>query len=549
VRFEQLQREAREAWREFCAADRPRVLVGMATCGRAAGAEEVLEAVRGYFEGAGGQAGIYQVGCLGLCYAEPLVELSRPGAPRILYGNVTAENVGQLLNDYYERGDVRPDLALAVMEGEPVEGIPLFAEHPMMAGQLRIVLGNCGLIDPENIDHYIARGGYAGLAKALAMSPEEVIGFPTGLKWDFVRSESAQPKYVVANAEEGEAGTYKDRFLMEGDPHAVLEGILIAGYAVGARHGVVFVQAEYPRCAALLRRGVAQARERGLCGENILGSQFCFQLDVRSGVGGYVCGEETALLECLEGRRAVPRSRPPFPAHKGLWGQPTVVNNVETFANVPAILRHGAQFYREHGTQGNAGTKLFSLSGLLQRPGTVELPLGVTLRKVLFEIGGGLPEGRSFQAALIGGPTGGYVPEHYLDLHLDFDSLASIDAMMGSGGIVLLDTQTCIVDSVLQMTRFLAEESCGKCAPCRLGTQHMSRILQKITAGAGRLQDLETLAEIARTLRLTALCGLGQAAGNPVISSLRHFRGQYEAHIRDAACPAGVCDLAFVGSL
>ena len=555
--FQELKERALAEWDAFSACGRPRVLVGAGTCGRAAGAEDIIQAVNSHLAGRGLNADVRQVGCLGLCYAEPLVELSGPAMPRVLYGGLEPDRVPALLDDFFGRGELREDCALAVMDGAAAGGIPAFHELPMLRGQVRIVLRNCGLVDPDSILHYVARGGYAGLARALQMAPEQVIeevnrsglrgrggvGFPTGRKWESVRLAAGEPKYVVANAEEGEAGTFKDRMLIEGDPHLLLEGMLIAGYAVGASRGIIFVQANYGLCAERLRRAIDAAEKQGLCGRRILGSGFSFALSVYNALGGYVCGEETALLECLEGRRAIPRAKPPFPAQEGLEGQPTVINNVETLAGVPAILLHGAPSYRARGTEGSPGTKLFSLSGDLKRPGTVEFPLGVTLRQLIFEASGGMPEGRRFRAVLVGGPTGGYVPESYLDLPLDFDSLAPIDAMMGSGAIVVTDDRTCILDSVIHAARFLADESCGKCAPCRLGTQQMVRILHRITTGSGRPGDPDLLTELAATLKRSALCGLGQAAGNPVVGSLRHFRAEYQSHIEQALCPAGVCRL------
>lgn len=553
--FEGIRQKAQAAWQEFAAKDRRRILIGDGTCGRAAGAGEVLAAVRAHLDRAGIEAAVCKVGCLGACYAEPLVELSAPATPAVLYGPLDPEQVPDLLSDYFRKGDLRADLALAVMDGDSQGGIPAFADLPMMQGQVRIVLRNCGAIDPENINHYIARGGYGGLARAVSMTPEQVIeevkasglrgrggvGFPTGRKMELVHAQRDAPKWVVANAEEGEPGTFKDRVLMESDPHGLLEGMLIAGYAAGASRGVVFVQPNYPVCAQLLRTAVAQAGEIGLCGQRILGSDYSFHVEVCTGAGGYVTGEETALLEHFEGRRGIPRVRPPFPAQTGLGDKPTLVNNVETLANVPPILRKGAEWYRQQGTESSPGTKLFCLSGQLVRPGTVEFPLGVSIAKVVFEAGGGVPEGRSFRAALIGGPTGGYVPQKHLDLPLDFESLAQADAMMGSGAIVVADESCCIVDSALHMVRFLADECCGKCVPGRLGTQQMVRIMENVVAGSARLEDLELLKSIAGTLTLSALCGLGQAAGNPVVSSLRHFRDEYEAHILHKKCPAIVC--------
>jgi len=557
VTYEEIRQRAQRVWEEFESDARPHILVGAGTCGRAAGAEEILEELQRRLPDILPEAEVTEVGCLGLCYAEPLVELRGPGMPRVLYGDVTADGIPSLLESYYAAGDIDADRALAVMDGARTDGVPAFNELPMLAGQVRIVLRNVGRIDPGKIDHYIARDGYMGLAAALGGSPEDVIqtvkdaglrgrggvGFPTGLKWELARAQSDGSVYLVANGEEGETGTFKDRILMESDPHLVLEGVLIAAYAAGAGRAVIFVQANYPLAARRMRHAVAQAEEQDICGDGVLGTDFSCRVEVRAGMGGYVCGEETGLLEYLEGKRGAPRIRPPYPAQAGLWDEPTVVNNVETLAAVPAVLREGVDAYRKWGTEESSGTKVFSLAGAVRRAGVLEFPLGVTLRHLIFEAGGGMPAGGSFQAALIGGPTGGYVPEEHLEIPVDFESLAQINAMMGSGGIIVADQHACIVDTTRVMMHFLAEECCGKCVAGRLGTRQMKQILDRISTGAGEPRDLALLTELARTLKLSALCGLGQAAGNPIVSSLQHFRDQYEIHIRKGRCPAGVCSM------
>ncbi len=555
MRFEQIQQKAASAWSEFTDPGRPRILVGTGTCGRAAGAGEVLQAIRSHAPQAGLEARVYEVGCLGLCYAEPLVELSGPGLPRVLYGGLAPEDVPGLLRDYYEHGDLRPDLALAVMEGDSLEGIPTFKDHPMMAGQVRIVLRNCGLIDPGNIDHYIARGGYAGLARALAMAPQQVIeevkrsglrgrggaGFPTGRKWEFCRNSPGDRKYLICNADEGDPGAFMDRAVLESDPHSVIEGMAIAAYAIGAGEGYVYVRAEYPLAVQRLQEAVRKANEYGLTGDDALGSGFRFHVRLKQGAGAFVCGEETALLASLEGKRGMPRPRPPFPAQKGLYGRPTNINNVETLANVPVILSRGSGWFAAHGTEASRGTKTFALAGKIVRTGLIEVPLGISLQKIVFGIGGGIPEEKRIKAVQTGGPSGGCIPAELLRMPVDYERLTEAGSIMGSGGMVVMDEDTCMVDIARYFVEFTQSESCGKCAPCRLGTKHMFGILTRISSGEGRPQDIELLEEIAEAVKLGSLCGLGQTAPNPVLTTIRYFREEYETHIHDKKCLSGVC--------
>jgi len=556
VIFGKIQEKAGTVWQEFAGGDRPRILVGAGTCGKAAGAIEVIETLHAQLAEAGIEAEVYEVGCLGLCYAEPLVELSKPGAPQVLYSGVTPEVVPQLLEDYFRNDDFAAGPALAVMNGKPAKGIPVFEELPMLKGQVRIVLRNCGLIDPENIYHYIARAGYSGLNRAVGMKPEQVIeevqnsglrgrggaGFPTGVKWGFCRKSPGDEKYMICNADEGDPGAFMDRSMIESDPHSVLEGMAIAAYAIGAGHGYIYVRAEYPLAIERLKKAIARAEELGLLGDDIMGSGFSFRVKLKVGAGAFVCGEETALLASIEGKRGMPRTRPPFPAQEGLYGKPTNINNVETLANVPAILERGSEWFAQYGTEKSRGAKTFALAGKIVRTGLIEVPLGIPLRRIVYEIGGGILDGKEFKAVQTGGPSGGCLPSELLDITVDYESLDKAGSIMGSGGMVVMDEETCMVDVAKYFIQFTQSESCGKCVPCRLGTRQMMMILEKITADKGKPEDLDLLREIATAVKQGALCGLGQTAPNPVLTTLRYFHDEYEAHIRDRRCPAGVCE-------
>jgi NADH:ubiquinone oxidoreductase subunit F (NADH-binding)/Pyruvate/2-oxoacid:ferredoxin oxidoreductase delta subunit len=440
------------------------------------------------------------------------------------------------------------------------EHIPLADDVPFYKRQMKVVLRNCGKIDPKNIMHYIARDGYAALSKVLfTATPEEVIdsvkasglrgrggaGFPTGLKWGFARAAKGDTKYLICNADEGDPGAFMDRAVLEGDPHAVLEGMIIAAYAIGTETGYIYVRAEYPIAVEHLRIAVRQAEELGLLGENILGSGINFRINIKEGAGAFVCGEETALMASIEGRRGMPRPRPPFPANSGLWGKPTNINNVETFANISPIILRGADWYASIGTERSKGTKLFALAGKVNNTGLVEVPMGVSLREVVFDIGGGVPEEKEFKAVQIGGPSGGCVPAEHLDLPIDYDSLSSVGAIMGSGGMIVMDEDTCMVDVARYFMNFVQNESCGKCVPCRIGTKRMLEILTRITEGEGEDGDVDLLADMAAIIKDASLCALGQTAPNPVLTTISFFRDEYEAHIKDRRCPAHVCGSLF----
>jgi len=555
VTFEEIQSRAIADWEAITRSDKPHILIGAATCGRAAGALAVLEAINSELKKHGIEANITQVGCIGLCYAEPLVDIVKPNRPRVCYSNLTPEIIPQLIKDYILNDNPRPDLALGTIGDGSIDGIPKLFELEMLKPQLRIALRNCGIIDPENINHYIANGGYTGLVKALKMTPEEIIeeikksglrgrggaGFPTGLKWEFCKKAPGKEKYLICNADEGDPGTFVDRTLLEGDPHLVLEGMLIGAYAIGATGGYIYIRAEYPLAAERMRIAIMQARGLGLLGDNILGSGFSFEVEIRRGAGAFICGEETALINSIEGKRGIPRIRPPFPAQEGLWGKPTNVNNVETLANVPAITDKGGQWYASIGTEGSKGTKLFSLSGNITRSGVVEVPFGMSLRQLVEELGGGVADGRKLKALQLGGALLGLIPASLMDRTIDFEDLAEIGSGVGSGGLAVIDDKACMVDIACLLMSFSYDECCGKCVVGRLGTKQMLDILQDIACGKGRPQDPELLIELGEAMIKGSLCPLCGGAPCPVISTLEHFGDEYEAHIKQHRCPANVC--------
>jgi len=553
--FEEIRSRAIAEWEDLERSTKPRILVGAGTCGLAAGAEAVLAAIETELAQRNIEAIITQVGCIGLCYIEPLVDIIKPRHPRISYGNVTPEIIPRLVEDYLVNGNPCPDLALGTIGDGRIEGIPSLFELPVLKPQVRIVLHRCGFIDPENINHYIANGGYSGLVRALGMKPEEIIeevkksglrgrggaGFPTGQKWDFCRRASGTEKYIICNADEGDPGAFMNRSLLEGDPHSVLEGMLIAAYAIGASEGYIYCRAEYPLALKRLAIAMGQMEEYGLLGDNILGSDFSLHLKIKEGAGAFVCGEETALMASIEGKRGMPRSRPPFPAQSGLWGKPTNINNVESWANVAAILQRGAEWYAQYGTEGCKGTKTFALVGKVERTGLIEVPLGIALREVIYDIGGGIVGGNRFKAVQTGGPSGGCLSSDFLDSPVDYESLTKAGSIMGSGGMIVLDDNTCVVDIARYFLSFTQKESCGKCVPCRVGTRQMLGILERITKGEGKPEDIEQLQRLAETVKNGSLCALGGTAPNPVLTTLRYFRGEYESHINEKRCPAGVC--------
>ena len=555
VNFDEIQKTALAEWEALEHSDKPQIIVGAATCGRAAGAMAVIAAIKSELAKHNIDATITQVGCIGICYAEPLVDIIMPNRPRVCYSNVTPEIVPQLIEGCLINGNPCPDLALGTFGDDGIDGIPKFFELPMLKPQVRISLRNCGIVDPEKIDHYIARGGYTGLVNALKMTPEDVIeevkksglrgrggaGFPTAIKWGFCRQAQGSPKYLICNADEGDPGAFMDRSLLESDPHAVLEGILIGAYAMGATDGYIYCRAEYPLAIERLKLAIEQMEERGLIGDNILGSDLSFHIKIKEGAGAFVCGEETALIASIEGKRGMPRPRPPFPAQSGLWGKPTNINNVETWANVSAILAHSGDWYASYGTEKSKGTKTFALAGKINRTGLIEVPMGITLREIIYGIGGGIPNDKEFKAVQTGGPSGGCLPASMLDLPVEYESLAEAGAIMGSGGMVVMDEETCMVDVARYFLSFTQSESCGKCVPCRVGTKHMLDILEKICRGDGKPEDVDLILELGESIKAGALCGLGQTAPNPVITTHRYFPEEYKAHTQDKVCPSLAC--------
>ncbi len=529
------------------------VRICMTGC-RAYGAEQVRDTFKEELErqGLGDKVEIRETGCHGFCARAAVIVIDPQG---IFYQQVTPEDVPDIIWQTLKTGRVIERL----LYPDPQSGQRVAYERdiPFYKGQQRNLLGNCGVISPTNISHYIARGGYSALDKSLfKMMPEEIIsqvtqsglrgrggaGFPTGRKWGLVRANPGDIKYTICNGEEGDPGSFKDRALLEGDPHSVLEGMLIAAYTMGVTTGYIYIQEGYPIAVEHLKIAISQAEELGLLGENILGSGFNFKVMIKEGPGAYICGDETALMESIEGKRGIPRLRPPFPAQSGLWGKPTNINNVETYANIPSIILNGADWYASIGTEQSKGTKIFSLAGKVNNTGLVEVPIGTSIRKVVFDIGGGLPEGERFKAVQIGGPLGGCVPERYLDLPLDYGSLEAVGSMMGSGGIIVLGENTCMVDVARYFLAFTQNECCGKCVPGRLGTKRMLEILTRITEGKGIEGDIELLTELAEGIEDSALCAMGQAAPNPVLTTIKYFRDEYEAHIRQKRCPAAVCE-------
>ena len=541
-----LQAKTREKIAEFEA----RILLCMTGC-RARGAVELKNQFVQELAGAGlsGRFAVVEVGCHGQCSRAPLILIEPQG---LLYGNVKPDDVGTIIQETLLKGKVVEKLC------EKSEGKASAKREStaFYANQQREVLRNCGRIDPRSVEEAIAEDGYSAAAKALTtMKPEEVItevklaglrgrggaGFPTATKWGFTRSAPGDEKYLICNADEGDPGAFMDRALLEGTPHQVIEGMLIAAFAIGANHGYIYVRIEYPIAVDHVTRAIEQARACGLLGDDILGSGFSFDIEVRKGAGAFVCGEETALIASLEGKRGMPRSRPPFPANEGFRGKPTNINNVETLANVPNILLKGSPWFSGLGTEGSKGTKIFALAGKVKDTGLVEVPMGITLREIVFDVGGGIPNDREFKAAQIGGPSGGCVPAQYLDLPIDYDSVKEIGAIMGSGGLVVMDDQTCMVDVARFFQEFTQKESCGKCVPCRVGTRHLVDILTRICDGEGKPGDIEKLQKLALDVKAGSLCGLGQTASNPVLTTIAFFRDEYEAHILEKRCPAGVC--------
>jgi NADH-quinone oxidoreductase subunit F len=548
--------------------DRPTIYIGAGTCGLGAGAAKTLAAIRTWLDEAKLPADVVEVGCIGLCSEEPIVDVQLPGRARVSFGGVSADLAPGLLDAVLVRNAIPADMALGQFRDErnaAWPGVRCLDEHPFLVHQRRVVLAASGITDPANIDEYIARGGYSSLAKTLRTStPDEICdtvelsglrgrgggGFPAGRKWKFARKAVSEQKYLICNADEGDPGAFMDRAVGESDPHRLLEGMAIAAYAIGATKAYIYIRAEYPLAVKRLHAAIAQAKDYGLLGQNILDSGFSLDICIKMGAGAFVCGEETALINSIEGKRGMPRPRPPYPASVGLFGRPTVINNVETLANLPLIIERGAGWFASMGTATSKGTKVFALSGMVMHTGLVEIPMGTTLRQVVFDIGGGIPNGKKCKAVQIGGPSGGCVPESKLDIQTDYEALKSFGTIMGSGGLVVVDETTCMVDFAKFFMEFVQSESCGKCIPCREGTRRMLEILEAITRARTketaldallRFRGIMYLKNLGETIKSTSLCGLGQTAANPVLSTLKWFRDEYEAHIFERRCPAGAC--------
>lgn len=546
--------------------DSPVIYVGAGTCGLGAGALKTLEEIRNYLNGKNIDAKVIETGCIGLCSSEPIVDIKLPGHNRVSFEKVTPDKASPLLDSIFALeipaegviGQYRSD------NNQPWADAPFLDEHPFFKPQQRVVLKNCGVVDPTSIEEYIARGGYVNFLEVLdEKQPGEVCedivksglrgrgggGFPTGMKWKFALAEKADQKYLICNADEGDPGAFMDRAVIEGDPHRLIEGMATAAYAIGASKAYVYIRAEYPLAISRLKEAIRQAYEYGLLGNEIFGKPFSFDLVIKKGAGAFVCGEETALIHSIEGKRGMPRPRPPFPASKGLFGKPTIINNVETLANIPGILEMGVENFAAIGTEKSKGTKVFALSGKIELTGLVEIPMGTTIRDIIFTIGGGVRDGKKFKSVQIGGPSGGCITEQNLDIQIDYDSLLEVGAMMGSGGLVVMDENTCMVDVAKFFMDFIQRESCGKCIPCREGTRRMLEILESITNKPSngsadaleRFKGVMQLETLGHTIKDTSLCGLGQSAPNPVLSTLRWFRNEYEAHVFERKCPAGAC--------
>ncbi len=520
------------------------IKVGYASCGIAAGAAEIYERLEQEIEENDYPVSLTKVGCVGMCHNEPLIELENPDGTSFTYGNLEEDDADRILESHIGKNTSYEDKL-----------IPGKADYDYFSSQQKVVLRNSGIIDPEEIEEYLDRDGYAALGEALGQDGSEIIqlikdsklrgrggaGFPTGVKWSFARDAGSDQKYLICNADEGDPGAFMDRSVIEGDPHALLEGMVIAAHAIGADQGYIYCRAEYPLALKRLSIAIEQARSRNFLGNNILDSGFSFDIDVSKGAGAFVCGEETALMNSIEGERGMPSSRPPYPAQEGLFGQPTNINNVETLASVPWIVRNGAEEYREIGTENSGGTKVFALAGKVERGGLVEVPIGTSLEEIIFDIGNGIEGSKDFKAVQLGGPSGGCLPESQLDTPVDYETLTDAGAIMGSGGMIVMDEDDCMVDVAKYFLDFTQEESCGKCTFCRVGTKRMLEILERITSGKGEKEDLEKLRKLAPKIEEHSLCGLGQTAPNPVLTTLRYFEDEYAKHIEEESCPAGVC--------
>lgn len=549
-----------------------KISVGMATCGLATGSQKVFDEIQSTLKEKNIDAVLSRAGCLGFCQMEPIVDISMPGMPHLTYKQMTPDKIKDIITSISTQ-KINTENILCKSEDETLIGhiikkydiskangnltdIPLYSKVPFFSKQKKIVLRNCGFINPDSIEEYISRDGYFSLHKALTeLSPEKVVdeiirsglrgrgggGFPTGKKWQLSRDAKSDTKYIICNADEGDPGAYMDRSVLEGDPHSVVEGMVIGAYAIGANKGFVYVRTEYPLAIIRLKEAIRIAKRQGLIGENIFNSKFSFDIEIREGSGAFVCGEETSLIHSIEGEAPEPRQKPPFPAQCGLWGMPTNINNVETWANIPVIIQKGGGWFSKIGTENSKGTKVFSVVGKINNTGLVEVPMGTTLKEIIYDIGGGIPDGKSLKAVQTGGPSGGCVPAKLIDIGVDYENLKQAGSIMGSGGMVVMDEDTCVVDVSKFFLQFTAHESCGKCSSCRDGSEALLEVLTRISDGEGKEGDLEFLEELGHAVKDASMCGLGQTLPNPVLSTLKYFRDEFEAHITKKQCPAGVC--------
>jgi NADH-quinone oxidoreductase subunit F len=556
MKFSDLKERADTEWRHLQESSNPTLFIGAATCGRSAGALDVKATFQEVLKKNSIDANIIEVGCLGPCWAEPLISIKKPGGPNVFYKNVTPEIAGQLVEKFIVEDDPLPKHALGLVGESNGYDIPFLWDLPFFKSQERILFRNFGFIDPTNINHYIANEGYSGLKKTLSMKQTEVIdelkrsglrgrgggGFPAGRKWEAGLAAKEKIKYVVCNADEGDPGAFMDRSVLEGEPHSVLEGMIIAGYTIGAQTGYIYVRAEYPLAVQRLQNAIRQAKDMGFLGKDILGSGFDFDIKIFQGAGAFVCGESTALTLSIEGKRGMPKAAPrPRTTEKGLFDKPTLLNNVKTFSYVPQIINKGGQWLAGIGTESSKGTAVFALTGMVNNCGLIEVPMGMTLREIIYDIGGGIVNDRPFKAVQTGGPSGGCLPQEFLDTPVDYDSLTAAGSMMGSGGMVIMDENTCMVEIARYFLDFTQKESCGQCTLCKLGTKQMLGILEDIVTGKGQVGDIEILVQIGKSVNGGSLCGLGQSAANPVLTTTKYFRDEYEAHIMERRCPALSC--------
>jgi NADH-quinone oxidoreductase subunit F len=554
--FSELKKQAEDEWNQLQQSKEPTVFIGAATCGRSAGALAVKKTFQDEFDNRGISANIVEVGCLGPCWAEPLISIVKPGGPNIFYKNVTTKRAAELVDKFIVGDDPLPEYALGYVGDKEDNGISLLWDLPYFKPQKRLLFRNFGFTDPTNINHYIANGGYGALNKAVTIDPTEIIeeikksglrgrgggGFPAGRKWEAGLQAAEKEKYIVCNADEGDPGAFMDRSVLEGEPHAVLEGMIIAGYTIGAQKGYIYVRAEYPLAVKRLQDAIQQAVDFGFLGENIMGSGFSFEIIIFQGAGAFVCGESTALTLSIEGKRGMPKAAPrPRTTEAGLFDKPTLLNNVKTFAYVPQIITRGGSWFSSVGTEKSKGTAVFALTGMVNNCGLIEVPMGLTIREIIYEIGGGICDNKEFKATQTGGPSGGCLPAEFLDTPVDYDSLTAAGSMMGSGGMVILDETTCMVEIARYFLDFTQQESCGQCTLCKLGTKQMLNILEDIVDGKGQPGDIELLLEMGESVNSGSLCGLGQSAANPVLTTIKYFREEYEAHINEKSCPALAC--------